>query len=158
MLWDGTATPANAKRLVEGLDAHFPESNVSNIALTPSAGLACLHFSVDFACYARATLAQVETDVQRSGGRFIELLRIPEEKRDSFRAQFLMPPRGSEPMAFSNFKQAAESLRGHLSKLGSSSSAPAAPIPPTCERTIRIRGPTVSEVQRPPASGVLHRS
>lgn len=133
MLWDVKALPANAKRLVEGLDSHFPASSVSDLALTLFPAMACFHFSVQFSAYARTTLAQVDTEVQKSGGRLIELLRIPEDKREAFRAQFLMPPRG-EPLSCGSFGEVARLLHEHLTKVASGQTAPsreAKPAGPT---------------------------
>ncbi len=122
MLWDAKASPAKAKELVEALDSYWPASSTSNLALTLFPAMACFHFSVQFSAYARGTLAQVDTEVQKSGGRFIELLRIPEEKREAFRLQFLMPARG-EPSSFSTFSEVARAVHDHLAKITSQETA-----------------------------------
>ncbi len=118
ILWDGTASPQAVQRVFENLETSFEPSVVSNLALTQSPALACLHFTVDFSAYSRATLAQLESETKKSGGRFIELLRIPEDKRDAFKAQFLMPPQGS-PLACRNFKECSQPLAEHLARLAS---------------------------------------
>jgi uncharacterized protein (TIGR02266 family) len=125
ILWDGGAAPEVVERVLETLETHFEPSVLSNLALTLSPALACLHFTVDFSAYARATLTQLETDTKQSGGRFVELLRIPEEKRDAFKAQFLFPSEGS-PLSCQSFKDCSRPLMEHLRKLASA--RPDAPV------------------------------
>src|SRR5262245_9597824 len=122
MLWDVKASPASAKTLVEGLDSHFSTSSVSDLALTLFPAMACFHFSVEFSAYSRTALNEMDGAVQKSGGRLIELLRIPEEKRQAFRAQFLMPPRG-EPLSCGSFGEVARLLHEHLVKIASDQTA-----------------------------------
>src|SRR5262244_2243624 len=122
MLWDVKASPASAKTLVEGLDSHFPPSAVSDLAVALFPAMACFHFSVEFSAYSRTTLNELDGAVQKSGGRLIELLRIPEEKREAFRARFLMPPRG-EPVSCGSFGEVARLLHEHLVKFASDQAA-----------------------------------
>jgi uncharacterized protein (TIGR02266 family) len=100
---------------------------VSNVALTLSPATACLHFSVDFSVYSRGALNQLESEVKKSGGRLIELLRIPEEKREAFKAQFLLPP-GGAPMTFSHLKLTARPLEEHLVKLAAADHVRRVPV------------------------------
>jgi len=116
LLWDATSSPATVKQLVESLDSHFPSPNVSNIAVTLSPAMACLHFSVDFSLYAKNTLAQVDSEVKASGGRFVELLRIPEDKREVFKTEFLLPAHGA-PSTFNHLKDCGRPIQEHLTKL-----------------------------------------
>jgi uncharacterized protein (TIGR02266 family) len=97
------------------------------VALTLSSATACLHFSVDFSVYSRGVLNQLEGAVKKSGARLIELLRIPEEKREAFRAQFLLPP-GGAPMTFSHLKQTARPLEEHLLKLAAANNVRKVPV------------------------------
>lgn len=118
LLWDVTSPPATVKQLIESLDSHFPGSKVSKITVALSPTMACLQFFVDFSLYARNTLAQVDSDVKKSGGRFIELLRIPEDKREAFKAQFLLSTHGA-PSTFKHLKDCARPIQEHLTKLPS---------------------------------------
>jgi uncharacterized protein (TIGR02266 family) len=116
LLWDMTCWPASVKQLIDSLDSYFPRSNVSNIAVALSHGMACLHFSVDFSLYAKSTMVQLDSDMRKSGGRFIELLRIPEDKREAFKAEFLRPAR-EVPLTFNHFTDCARPIQEHLAKL-----------------------------------------
>lgn len=118
LLWDVTSSPATVKQLIESLDSHFPRSKVSKIAVALSPATACLHFFVDFSLYARNTLARVDADAKKSGGRFIELLRIPEDKREALKAQFLLSA-GGTPSTFKHLKDCARPIQEHLTKLAS---------------------------------------
>jgi uncharacterized protein (TIGR02266 family) len=139
VLLDGSASKAAVKRLIESIDTYFPSSNVSNVALSLSPATICLHFCVDFSVYGRASLTQLENEVKKSGGRFIELLRIPEDKRDAFRAQFLVPA-GISPVSFGHLNQTVRPIEEHLTKLAASNQvgrAPATnqPSPPASAQT-----------------------
>jgi uncharacterized protein (TIGR02266 family) len=116
LLWHGTSSPADVKQLIENLESYFPGSNVSDIAVTLSQAMTCLYFSVDFSLYAKSTLAQVESDVKQSGGRLVELLRIPEDKREVFKAEFLFPAHGARS-TFNHLKDCARPIQEHLTKL-----------------------------------------
>ncbi len=118
LLWDVTSSPITVQEVIESLDSHFPGSKVSKIAVVLSPATACLHFFVDFSLYARNTLAQLDSDVKKSGGRFIEVLRIPEDKREAFKAQFLLSASGA-PSSFKHLKDCARPIQEHLTKLAS---------------------------------------
>jgi hypothetical protein len=117
VLWENSSPPTGIQQLIENLDTRFPTSKVSDVALTLSPGILALQFSLDFSLYGRTTMSQVESEVTKSGGRLVELLRIPEAKRDAFVAQFLLPPRGA-PLAFKNLKDCVAPLQRHLAKQG----------------------------------------
>lgn len=106
------------QRVLTELEGAFQPPVVSNLSLTLSPAMACLHFSVEFSSYSRAALTHLEGETKRSGGRLIELLRIPEDKRPKFKAQFLMPAEGPA-LACSSFKECARPLLEHLGKLAS---------------------------------------
>jgi len=116
ILWDGTASAPAVQRVIENLETTFEPSAVSNLAVIQLPSMACLHFTVDFSAYSRATLTQLEIDSTRCGGRFIELLRIPEDKREAFKAQFLTPVQGSN-LSCGSFKECSRPLAEHLGKL-----------------------------------------
>ena len=116
ILWDASASAPAVQRVVENLETTFEGSAVSNLAVIQLPSMACLHFTVDFCAYSRATLTQLESDTTKSGGRFIELLRIPEDKREAFKAQFLTPAQGSN-LACGSFKECGRPLAEHLGKL-----------------------------------------
>ena len=118
LLWHMTSSPTNVKQLIENLESYFPGSNVSDIAVTLSQAMACLYFCVDFSLYAKSTLAQVDSDVKQSGGRLVELLRIPEDKREVFKAEFLFPGHGARS-TFNHLKDCAGPIEEHLTKLAS---------------------------------------
>jgi uncharacterized protein (TIGR02266 family) len=129
ILWDATAPAAAVQRVLESLDEHFEPKLVSNIALTLSPAMACLHFSVDFSAYNRTALSQLESEAKKSSGRFIEMLRIPEDKREGFKAQFLSPPQGV-PLACESFKECKRPLLEHIEKLVSGRAATPVVKPP----------------------------
>ncbi len=145
ILWDGTAAPPAVQRVLETLETHFEPSVLSNLALTLSPTLACLHFTADFSAYARATLTELEAETKKSGGRFIELLRIPEEKRDAFKAQFLLPPQGA-PLSCGSFKECSRPLIEHLGKLASGRADVPVAKPPPQQR--QGQGPTTRQAPR----------
>jgi uncharacterized protein (TIGR02266 family) len=118
LVWDGTASAPDIQRVFENLETCFEPSVVSNLALIQSPAFACLHFTVDFSAYSRSTLSQLESETKKSGGRFIELLRIPEDKREAFKTQFLMPAHGTN-LSCSSFKDCSRPLVEHLAKLAS---------------------------------------
>jgi uncharacterized protein (TIGR02266 family) len=115
LLWDATSSPDSVKQLIESLDTRFPPSNVSNIGVTLSE-VACLHFSIDFSLYVKKTLAQVTSEVEKSGGRFIELLRLPEDKREEFRAKYLVPT-GAASSTFKQLRDCGPRIQDHVTKL-----------------------------------------
>src|SRR5262249_51176648 len=118
--------PHAVLRVLEELAAQIEPSLVSNLSLALSPSIACLHFSAAFSAYSRAALNQLEAETIKSGGHFVELLRIAEDKRGAFKAQFLTPPQSS-PLLRNSFKDCAQPLLEHLAKLGSvSGSAPEA--------------------------------
>jgi uncharacterized protein (TIGR02266 family) len=106
------------QRVLSQLEKAFQPPVVSNLSLALSPAMACLHFNVEFSSYSRAALTHLEGETKRSGGRFIEMLRIPEEKRALFKAQFLMPP-GGPALACASFKECGRPLLEHLGKLAS---------------------------------------
>jgi hypothetical protein len=116
LLWDRSSSPIGIKQLMENLDSYFPCSKIFNIALTLSETNACLHFSIDVSLSTRGTLAQVELEVMQSGGRMVDLLRIPEDKREEFSAQFLIPAHGAA-LRLNRFKDCAGWIQEHLIKL-----------------------------------------
>jgi uncharacterized protein (TIGR02266 family) len=118
ILWDEMAMLQAIQRVLSELEKAFQPPVVSNLSLTLSPAMACLHFNVEFSSYSRAALTHLEGETKRSGGRFIEMLRIPEEKRALFKAQFLMPP-GGPALACASFKECARPLLEHLGKLAS---------------------------------------
>jgi len=117
IIWDATARPHAVQRVLEELASQFEPSLVSNLSLTFLPSIACLHFSAAFSAYSRAALNQLEAETTKSGGRFVELLRIAEDKREAFKAQFLAPPQSS-PLLRNTFKDCARPLLEHLAKLG----------------------------------------
>ena len=137
LLWGNTSSSAAIKPLIDSLDCHFPSSKVSNVSVTLSQAMVCLHFSVDFSLYAKKTLSQVDSEVKTSGGQFVELLRIPEDKREVFKAKFLVPARGA-PSTFKCLKDCAHPIQEHLTNLAkgigeepfAEPTAPAAPPRP----------------------------
>ena len=136
ILWDASASAPAVQRVVENLETTFEASAVSNLAVIQLPSMACLHFTVDFSAYSRATLTQLESDTTKSGGRFIELLRIPEDKREAFKAQFLMPAQGSI-LACGSFKECSRPLAESLGKLaaGRAEVPMAKPSPPPARQT-----------------------
>jgi hypothetical protein len=54
--------------------------------------------------------------VIQSGGRMVDLLRIPEDKREEFSAQFLIPTHGAA-LRLNRFKDCAGPIQEHLNKL-----------------------------------------
>ncbi|HEX4803352.1 MAG TPA: TIGR02266 family protein [Myxococcaceae bacterium] len=118
IIWDGRARPHAVLRVLEELATQFEPSLASHLSLALSPSIACLHFSAAFTAYSRAALNQLEAETIKSGGRFVELLRIAEDKREAFKAQFLTPPQSS-PLLRNNFKDCAQPLLEHLAKLGS---------------------------------------
>ncbi len=118
IIWDGTARLHAVQRVLDELGTEFEPSLISNLSLTLLPSIACLHFSAAFSAYSRALLNQLEAETIKSGGRFVELLRIAEDKREAFKAQFLTPPQSS-PLLRRSFKDCAQPLRDHLAKLGS---------------------------------------
>jgi len=146
LLWDVTSSRANVNQLIESLESYFPGSNVSNIGVTLSQAMACLHFSVDFSLYAKDTLAQVDSEVAKSGGRFVELLRIPEDKREVFKAQFLFPADGA-CSTFNHLKDCARPIQQHLTKLASGTQQ-AALVQPTSPVASRPPQPAKRQATR----------
>jgi uncharacterized protein (TIGR02266 family) len=116
LLWDATSSPGAVKQLIDDLDGHFPATGVSNIGLTLSETIVCLHFSVDFSLYSKKTLAQVGSEVEKSGGRFVELARLPESKLEEFKAQFLIPTPGGRSI-FKQLRSCSRALQEHLANL-----------------------------------------
>jgi Tfp pilus assembly protein PilZ len=117
VLWENTFSAGSVERLVESLERRFG-SKVSNVVVTLTEERACLQFSVDFSLYTRRTLSEVDTDVQKSGGRLVELLRLPEDKRQEFNAKFLHPTRGA-PLTLNHLSDCARPIQHHLTKLAS---------------------------------------
>jgi uncharacterized protein (TIGR02266 family) len=141
LLWDATSSPAAVKQLIEGLDKQFPPSGVSNISLTPSEAMICLHFSVDFSLYSKKTLSEVSSAVEKSGGRFVELARLPEGKLEAFKTQFQIPRNGA-PSIFKQLKACSRALEEHLTNLSRGIRKPPPAQPP-------IRPPTPRTSERP---------
>ncbi len=77
ILWDEMALLQAIQRVLSELESTFQPPVVSNLSLTLSPAMACLHFNVEFSSYSRGTLTHLEGETKRSGGRLIELLRIP---------------------------------------------------------------------------------
>lgn len=118
IIWGGTAArPQAVRHVLEELAAQFDPSLVSNLSLALSPSIACLHFSAAFSAYSRAVLNHLEAETVKSGGRFVELLRIAEDKREAFKAQFLTPPQSSLLLR-NSFTDCAQPLLKHLAKLG----------------------------------------
>jgi hypothetical protein len=128
MLWDAKAMPEAVKQLIDDLDRHFPASGVSQIGLTLSEAIVCLHFAVDFSLYSKKTLAEVGSNVERSGGRFIELARLPESKLEAFKAQFLVPTPGGRSI-FKQLRACSRALQEHLANLSNGIGKPPPPRP-----------------------------
>jgi uncharacterized protein (TIGR02266 family) len=96
-------------------------------------------------------LTHLEGETKRSGGRLIELLRIPEDKRALFKTQFLMPADGPA-LACASFKECARPLLEHLGKLASARKKdPGAKPPeqPQPARVARKKEPKAPEVKPP---------
>ncbi len=152
ILWDEMALLQSIQRVLSELESTFLPPVVSNLSLTLSPAMACLHFNVEFSSYSRGTLTHLEGETKRSGGRLIELLRIPEDKRALFKAQFLMPADGPA-LACASFKECARPLLEHLGKLASARKKdPGAkpPAQPQPARAARKKEPKALEV-KPPA-------
>lgn len=115
LVWDKSCAPAGIGELMETLERCFPRPRVFNVRITLSEARACLHFSVDYALYSRKTLSQVKLEVMESGGRMVELLQLPEDKRAEFNAQFLLPARGAA-MHLRSLKDCARPIQEHLAK------------------------------------------
>jgi uncharacterized protein (TIGR02266 family) len=113
VLWDLKSVPDLAKAFIESLATTFPPTDGQEIAVTLRPGMAALTIKPSFALYSRHTLKQLEADAKRSGGRLVELLRLPADERESFRKQFLAPASG-EPQMVAHYKSAAATIAQHL--------------------------------------------
>ena len=139
LLWDSNSSPSAVKELIESLDHHFPPTGVSNIGLTLSDAIVCLHFAADFSLYSKKTLAEVGSEVEKSGGKFIELARLPESKLESFKAQFMIPTPGGHSI-FKQLRACARALQEHLANLSKGNGTlPLAPRPRAAVNHASIR-------------------
>ena len=130
LLWDAKSAPSAVKELIENLDHHFPPAGVSNIGLTLSDAIVCLHFAADFSLYSKKTLAEAASEVEKSGGKFVELARLPESKLEAFKAQFMIPTPGGRSI-FKQLRACGRALQEHLTNLSKGNGArPSAPPRP----------------------------
>jgi hypothetical protein len=115
LVWEKSCAPTGICELIQTLDRYFPRPKVFNVKVTLSEARACLLFSVDYALYSQRTLSLVKLEVLESGGRMVELLQLPEDKRAAFNAEFLLPARGAS-LHLRSLKDCAGPIREHLSK------------------------------------------
>jgi uncharacterized protein (TIGR02266 family) len=109
--------------LVEGLGALLPGAK-PHLTLALREGEANLELKLEVAGYPRQAVEQLAQGVTRSGGRFVELWRLPKAERDAFRTtSFSGTTRTAQ-----DYAEAARLLQQHLAELPAAA-APAAPQP-----------------------------
>lgn len=127
-VWDSKSLHELVKAFVEGLETVFPPTGAQDLAVTLRPTLAVLSLKPSFTLYARSTMNQLESDAKRSGGRIVEMLRLPPDERESFRKHFLLAVSG-EPQMFSQYKSAAAAISDHIRGMTSVEARPRAPAP-----------------------------
>lgn len=128
-LWKAENDAQGVGRFIQNINEYYSptKASVISVALKPKG--ASLYLEIDFSLYGRTTLNLIEEGTRKLGGRFVELLRLPVDEREPFKAQFLTPPEG-EPKTYTNFKDPANDIQEHLASI-----APPAVPPPTSEVT-----------------------
>jgi len=75
-------------------------------------------------------LAEAASEVEKSGGKFVELARLPESKLEAFKAQFMIPTPGGRSI-FKQLRACGRALQEHLTNLSKGNGArPSAPPRP----------------------------
>ena len=118
------AKPDAAATFIESLEKTAPKAK---LFCTLSANTVSLELQVDLPGKTELPLKLMEAQAPKAGARFMDMLRVPEEKREVFRSRFLRPPSG-RPVAGKSFKEIAVAVRDHLASLGARPSDPR-PIP-----------------------------
>lgn len=112
-LWNSAARPANLVPLVEGMGARFV--NAKNLALVVDrgAGTANLELRLELPYYPRVAVEALMREVEKTGGVFVELWRLPKPVRDAVRTRFF----SLAPTPQGDFGAAARALEGVLGQL-----------------------------------------
>lgn len=161
-MWNGSAPAERVAAWVEGLGAMLPTAQSLQLVVALRAQDAGVELKVEAPGYPRAAVERLAEEVQRLGGTFVELWRLPKAERDAFRASTFA---GGTAYGAEERDAAARALQQHLATLavegarpqGPPSSPMDAPVPATAStpppRALTGRGtePAMEEPARPPA-------
>jgi uncharacterized protein (TIGR02266 family) len=116
--WSANVSPDAAARAVSSLDGMFPRDALEQFDVALSATEAVIHLKLTVTPYPNATIQKVDKEITKSGGRFIELWRLPKPERESFRMKYLTQARKG-----GDFDAAGELIRDFVTKLAASPAA-----------------------------------
>lgn len=139
-IWEPGASLDGVSKFLDDVADSFPPGKAT-IGVAIRGQQVAIGLGVDFSLYSRSLMAELEEKSNRSGLRFIELMRIAAEQRQAFREQFLRPEEG-EPIDVPTLRVAARTIR---EKVGGSAPGPAASPP------VAPRPPAASPPNPPPA-------
>lgn len=103
---------------MQALGERLPSSKPPGLLVGLQEAEAHLELRVELASYPRAAVAELAQQVEGSGGRLVELWRLPKPERDELRARTLA---GGQPVE--DYGSAAQLLVEHLQALASAGSA-----------------------------------
>jgi uncharacterized protein (TIGR02266 family) len=113
-LWDGKAAPEPVAALVSALAPRLQPASIE--AVFVCRGERETNVEIRFTCtyYPREQVDAFTMAVEKTGGRLVELWRLPKDARDAFRARHLRGPGAEDPVT----PEAAATLaRAHLEPL-----------------------------------------
>src|SRR5919197_3362977 len=113
-LWEASAPPLQAGAGLAGLARRVSASRPPEIRVALLEDRACAEVRLELTQYPRALIAGLAAEVERSGGTFLELWRLPKSERDAFRDSFL--PSATARLHHS-VEEAARSIRDHLERI-----------------------------------------
>ncbi|MBJ6761415.1 TIGR02266 family protein [Myxococcaceae bacterium JPH2] len=113
-IWSGGASPGEAAAVLERLGQTLPATQALHLVLALHEDSAALELKVEVPGYPRAAVERLAEDIQRSGGTFIELWRLPKTERDALRARTLS---GGTSYLGDERTGAAKALLQHLESL-----------------------------------------
>lgn len=110
--WDGSALPERVREVVQALGERLRSSKPPGLLVGLREAEAHLELRVELESYPRAAVAELAREVEGSGGRLVELWRLPRPERDELRARTLA---GGQPVV--DYASAAQRVAEHLQAL-----------------------------------------
>ncbi len=129
LIWETADQAPQVVLFVKSLAEHMPREKLKRLEVVPRMSCGVLAIEADFTLYIRAMLKDVEKGTQRTGGAFVELLRLPEDDRKRFKEHYFKSPTAANVVCES-YAQAATALEAHFAAMRARQGGGTVSIPP----------------------------